>query len=46
MALDWIKGFDQVMFNHIYREGNKEANLISNLGVVGPDRKIINKFAD
>lgn len=46
MALGWIDGFKQVMFNHILREGNMEVDHLSNLGVDSPDRKVINKILE
>lgn len=41
VALGLLEGFDQVMFNHILREGNVDVDLLSNMGVVGPNRKVI-----
>ncbi|XP_057855640.1 uncharacterized protein LOC131065203 [Cryptomeria japonica] len=34
-ALDLCKGFDRFIVNHIYREGNKRADELANLGVDG-----------
>jgi len=34
-ALSLLEGFDRVTFNHILREGNQEADRLSNIGQMG-----------